>query len=204
MRRFACFPAVAIAVGCVSGPAKDDRPLPMDDPEARGIVYVLNSSAEDLLRVSSGQLQSRYGRPSLDMGKTGYGTPYWNLSTGYREFRRDGKPFRSQCAVHCYPYREFPQYVSLSVSCKLEKHDLRSTFHGFPDWGWHREQGLYLAHEIMEEIVRVAAIPESDVIRLRRDPTYEEAIKLIEAREGIQANAAVEPGVLQGDARGSP
>ncbi len=204
MRRSACLFALAFTLGCVSGPAKDDRPLPVDDPEARGIVYGVKASAQDLLRASSGRLQSRYGRPSLDMGETGYGTPYWNLSTAYREFRRDGKPFRSQCAVHCYSYREFPQYVSLSISCNLEKHDLRSTFHGFPDWGWHREQGLYLAHEVMEEIVRAAAIPESDVIRLRRDPTYEDAIKLLEAREGIQANATVEPDVRRGGARGSP
>ena len=146
-------------------------------------LYLVKASSSDLLKVSSDQLRRRYGRAFIDMGETGYGTPYWHLSTDYREYKLNGKRFRSQCAVHCFPYRQFPQYVSFSVSCKLEQHDLRSTFHGGPSWGWHREQGLHLAHEVITDIIRAAAIPESDLIRLRRRLSHEEEIHRIEAHE---------------------
>jgi hypothetical protein len=179
----ACLFAMAIAVGCATPPVKDDRALPVDDPEADRIVYLVKASVADLQKAASEQLRSRYSQSSTQTGKTGYGTPYWHMSTEYREFRLNGKRYRSQCSVHCFPFREYPQYVNFSISCKLDTHDLRSDFHGFPSLGWHREQGVHLAHEVITNIVGVAAIPESHLIRLRRDPSYEEKIKLIEARE---------------------
>jgi hypothetical protein len=198
--------AVAITVGCTAARVKDDKPLPVDDPEAYGIVYLVKASAADLRKASSEQLRSRYGQSFIrtETGVTGYGTPFWNMSTDYREYRLNGKRYRSQCAVHCFPFRQFPQYVDLSVSCKLDTHDLRSTFHGFPSWGWHKEQGLHLAHELITDIVRGAAIPESHLIRLRRHLTYEAKIKLIEARESNKPNPTVEPDVRNSDTRGSP
>ena len=138
--------------------------------------------AEDLQRAAAEVLRARYGQSSLRTGTTGYGTPFWNLSTNYREYRLDGKRLRSRCSVHCFVFKQFPRYVDLSVSTDVEKHDLRSTFHGFPSWGWHREQGAYLAHEIIEDIVRGAAVPEGHMIRLRTNPPHEEELRLIEAR----------------------
>jgi hypothetical protein len=183
LRLSTCLIAVAVIVGCTAAPVKDARPLPVDDPAADRIVYLIKASAADLQKAASAQLRSRYQQLFIDTGKTGYGTPYWHLSTEYREFKLNGKRYRSQCAVHCFSFREFPQYISLSVSCKLDIHDLRSDFHGFPSLGWHREQGVHLAHELMTNIVRGAALPESHLIRLRRDPSHEEKIKLIAARE---------------------
>jgi hypothetical protein len=182
-RQSTCLFAVAIIVGCTAAPVKDDRPLPVDNPEADRIVYLVKATAADLQKAASEQLRIRYQHAFTDTGKTGYGTPYWHLSTEYREFRLDGKRYRSQCAVHCFSFKEFPQYVDLSVSCKLDTHDLRSDFHGFPNLGWHREQGVHLAHELITNIVHAAAIPETYLIRLRRDPSYEEKIKLVAARE---------------------
>jgi hypothetical protein len=57
--------------------------------------------------------------------------------------------------------QEILSYVNFSVSRKLDTHDLRSDFHGFPSLGWHREQGVHLAHELITNIVRVVVIPES-------------------------------------------
>ena len=184
-----------MTVGCAAGRVKDERPLPVDDPEAYGIVYLIQASAADLHEVSSGQLRSRYGQSFISTGTTGYGTPYWHMSTDYREYKLDGRRYRSRCSVHCFSYKEFPQYIRFQVSCELETHDLRCDFHGFPSWGWHQErrQGLHLAHEIINDIVRVAAIPESNLIRLRRDPSYEKAIKLIEARESNDPDATAQP-----------
>jgi len=77
----------------------------MDNPDASGIVYLIKASAADLQKASSEQLRSRYGQSSMSTGVTGYGTPYWHLSTGFREYELDGKRLRSQCSIHCFPLK---------------------------------------------------------------------------------------------------
>lgn len=190
----AFFFIVAMNLGCAANRVKDDRPLPVDDPDAYGIVYLVKAPATDLREASIEPLRGRFGQSLITTGTTGYGTPYWHISTDYRQYKLDGKRYRSRCSVHCFSYREFPQYVQLQVSCELETHDLRCDFHGLPSWGWHRErrEGLHLAHEVIDDIVRLAAIAEDHLIRLRRDPSYQAAIKLIETRECVDPRPAAQ------------
>ncbi len=116
---------------------------------------------------------------------TARGTPLRNLSTRFQEYRLQGKRHRSSRHPHGFSFKGFAQYVKLYVSCEGEAYDWRSDLHGFPRLGWRteRRQRLHLADELINDIVRTAAVPESQLIRLRRDPTHDELLGLIEARE---------------------
>lgn len=184
--------------------AEDERPLPVDDPEADEIVYLVRAPAEELLRVASDRLNGRYGPAFIDLARPGSNPPYWHLSTRYRRYRLNGRRYRSQCDAHCYPISQYPHYVYLSVRCKVDRHYIRSSFHGFPNWDWHREQGAYLAYDVINEIVHSAAIPENRLIRLRRTPSYEEGAKLIEAHEDEAPGSAAEPDEGKSDPRNPP
>ena len=180
--------ACVALVGCASAGKQEVRARPVDDPTERSLTYLVKAPFAQAPAVATKVLGYQYSLSAARTGKTSYGTPYWHRDTQYLEYEQDGKKYRSKCSVHIFPFKEYPSYIELHVTCDVDSYSFgfgRGGIHNLLNdlwWDWYPEEGIYLTQEFTEAIVRGLGANDEDVIRLRRFHTYEQQVQMIRQR----------------------
>jgi hypothetical protein len=177
--------AFVALVGCAGAQKQEARARPVDDPTGRSIEYIVKAPFAKAQIEATKVLGRDYRLYGPSTGMTALATPYWHLDTRYREFEQTGKKHRSKCSAHIVAFKEYPDYIALTVGCDVDAYSFglgRGGIHNlFSDlrWDWYPEEGIYLTQDLIESIVRELGVKEADVIRLRRVQAHEQNVQMI-------------------------